>query len=564
MNDQPVPSGRGSLVGRVMLEGRAVQILDVLADPEYTFGAPKIGGGRTMLGVPLLREGLPIGVINLQRKMVRPFTDKQIELVSTFADQAVIAIENVRLFDEVQARTHELQESLEYQTAISDVLNVISRSPSQIQPVLDTIAETAQRLCQAKDAYIFRLSSGRYHLAAVRDATAEQVKFLRENPIAPGRGSITGRVAIECRPVHVVDVLADPEYKLHLQGHRGYRTTLGVPLLRDGVAIGIIVLTHEVVQPFTDKQIELVTTFADQALIAIENARLFEEVQARTREVSEALEQQTATSEVLQVISSSPGELGPVFRAMLENATRICEAKFANLFLYEQNSFRIVAQQNAPPAYAERWRRDPVLVVGENPRNPLARLAATRSIVDIRDLMAEPGYIERDPRFVALVDSAGARTHLLVPMLKENELIGAIAIFRQEVRPFTDKQIALVTSFANQAVIAIENTRLLNELRARTTELARSVEELRALGEVTQAVNSTLDLQTVLDTIVAKAAQISGTEGGAIYVFDEHRREFQLSATFGMSDELIAAFRTCMPKFRQPSVWRPKGTNPAR
>ena len=303
MNNQPVPSGRGSLVGRVMLEGRAVQILDVLADPEYTFGGPKIGGGRTMLGVPLLREGLPIGVINLQRKMVRPFTDKQIELVSTFADQAVIAIENVRLFEAEQARTHELQESLEYQTAISDVLNVISRSPSQIQPVLDTIAETAQRLCQAKDAYIFRLSSGRYHLAAVRDATAEQVKFLRENPIAPGRGSITGRVAIECRPVHVVDVLADPEYKLHLQGHRGYRTTLGVPLLRDGVAIGIIVLTHEVVRPFTDKQIELVTTFADQALIAIENARLFEEVQARTRELSEALEQQTATSEVLQVIS---------------------------------------------------------------------------------------------------------------------------------------------------------------------------------------------------------------------------------------------------------------------
>jgi signal transduction histidine kinase/DNA-binding response OmpR family regulator len=275
----------------------------------------------------------------------------------------------------------------------------------------------------------------------------------------------------------------------------------------------------------------------------LQRKRLHDQVQARTRDLTEALEQQTATSEILKVISSLPGELKPVFQAILENATRICQAKFANLFLYEENSFRIAAQQNAPPAYAERWRRNPVLVIGDSPRNPLARLAATRSVVDISDLMAEPGYIERDPRFVALVESAGARTHLLVPMLKEGALIGAVAIFRQEVRPFTDKQIALVTSFANQAVIAIQNTRLFDEVQARTTQLARSVEELRALGEVSQAVNSTLDLQTVLDTIVAKAAQISGTEAGAIYVLDERCNEFQLSATFGMSEQLIAAVR---------------------
>ena len=455
-------------LGRVAATKQVSHIADMRTLPSYiardpfVVSAVELGGYRTVLAVPMLKDNELIGSINIQRQEVRPFTDKQIELVSTFADQAVIAIENVRLFDEVQARTHELQESLEYQTAISEVLNVISRSPSQIQPVLDTIAETAQRLCQAKNAYIFRLSSGRYHLAAVRDATAEQVKFLRENPIAPGRGSITGRVAIECRPVHVVDVLADPEYKLHLQGHSGYRTTLGVPLLREGVAIGIIVLTHEVVQPFTDKQIELVTTFADQALIAIENARLFEEVQARTRELSETLEQQMATSEVLRVISSSTGELAPVFETILAKATGICEAKFATLNLYDGAVYRNVGFHDVPAAFVETWRDRPIR---PHPGSGLAQVIRTKQVAHIDDLRAQPPYLEGDPAVVALADLGGARTVILVPMLKEDELIGVIAIYRQEVRPFTDKQIELVSNFAKQAVIAIENTRLLTELR---------------------------------------------------------------------------------------------------
>src|SRR5262249_41515389 len=249
---------------------------------------------------------------------------------------------------------------------------------------------------------------------------------------------------------------------------------------REGVAIGILRLTRNEVQPFTDKQIALLKMFADQAVIAIENVRLFDEVQARTRALTESLEQQTATSEVLQVISTSPGELQPVFEAMLANATRLCEAKFANLFLYEKGSFRIVAQQNAPRTYAERWRRNPVLVVDDNPRNPLARLAATRSVVDIVDLMAEEGYVERDPRFVALVESAGARTHLLVPMLKEGELIGAIAIFRQEVPPPTKKESEVVTPFPARGAIETESVRLLNGRRRRRDDGGESVEEQRA------------------------------------------------------------------------------------
>ena len=262
------------------------------------------------------------------------------------------------------------------------------------------------------------------------------------------------------------------------------------------------------------------TTFADQAVIAIENMRLFEAEQQRTRELSESLEQQTATSEVLRVISSSPSDLDPVFQTMLMNAMRLCEAKFGILTLYEGDArFRVVAMHNAPPAFAEHWRGEPVFNVG--PQTASARVAATKEVVHISDYAEEAAYKLRDPGAVSVAELGGARTFLAVPMLKENELVGIIHIYRQEVRPFTDKQIELVKNFAAQAVIAIENTRLLKELRQRTDELGRSVGELRALGEVSQAVNSTLDLETVLSTIVAKAVQLSGTEAGAIYVFDD-------------------------------------------
>ncbi len=294
--------------------------------------------------------------------------------------------------------------------------------------------------------------------------------------------------------------------------------------------------------PFTEKQIELIEIFADQAVIAIENVRLFDEVQARTRELSESLEQQTATAEVLQIISRSPGELEPVFEAVLANAARLCEASYGAMWLREGDAFLAAAFHGSLPATFtehEKWGRGAFFRPG--PDVPLARVAQTGKPLQIADLRKDRSYLKGDnPLTVTSVDVAGVRTLVVVPMIKDNEVVGAIAIYRKEVRPFTDKQIELVTTFADQAVIAIENVRLFDQVQARTQELTQSVEELRALGEVTEAVSSTLDLQTLLDTIVAKATQLSGTEAGAIYVFDEANRHFQLRATYGMTTDMIA------------------------
>src|SRR5215510_3319093 len=287
----------------------------------------------------------------------------------------------------------------------------------------------------------------------------EHEDFLSAHPAGIDRGTAVGRTLVEGKIVHITDVLADPEYT-YLEGQRlgGFRTLLGVPLLREGTPIGVIVVQRKTVRPFTEKQIELITTFADQAVIAIENVRLFDEVQARTRELSEALEQQTATSEVLQVISTSSGELEPVFETMLANAVRICEATFGNMYLCDGEVFRIAAAHNTPTPLLEHRRRVPL----QRPTSAFGRMVRTKEVVHVADLLADP---KREPEIVSGVELGSIRTLLIVPMLKEKDLIGALTIYRQEVRPFNDKQIELVKNFAAQAVIAIENTRLLNELR---------------------------------------------------------------------------------------------------
>jgi GAF domain-containing protein len=513
-----------------------VQEADLKATKAYLAGEPLLVSGvdlagiRTILAVPMVKDNETIGVIAIYRKEVRPFSKRQIELVQNFAAQAVIAIENTRLFSELHQRTDDLSESLQQQTATADVLKVISRSAFDLQTVLDTLTQSAARLCDADMSAMTRDDGSGYRHVTNYGYSPDWVEYNKTIRMQPGRGSVVGRVLLEGKAVQVADVLADPEYTyLEPQKKAGYRTFLGVPLLREAKPIGVLTLARRKIDPFTDKQIELVQTFADQAVIAIENIRLFDEVRQRTEDLSEALEQQTATSEVLKVISSSPGELEPVFQSMLKNATRICEAKFGNLVRFEGGVVRMASTLGTPSALTEFFQRQPQR---PGPLNALTRVIDSRRTLHLADYRADRAYFEREPVAVAGVELGGIRTLLIVPMLKDDELVGAFGIYRQEVQPFTAKQIELVQNFAAQAVIAIENTRLLNELRQRTDDLSESLEQQTAISEILRVISSSpSDVQPVLEAVAERAARIC--EAGVVDVVLAENGMMRVGATFG-------------------------------
>ena len=461
----PLRTGPETILGQVLSRNQAVQIPDLGATRGYAERSPlmvaavELGGVRTYLAVPMFKRNKIIGAVLLYRQEVRPFNDNQVALLTNFASQAAVAIENTRLLSEVR-------ESLERQTATSEVLKVISGSPGDLEPVFNAMLANATRICEATFGTLYMCEGTVFRVVATHSKEIYS-NYLRSNPVVDvreHRGIPLDRLANTKQVVHIPDFRTDQSYlsknarMIAFVERVGVRTILAVPMLKENELVGAILIYRQEVRPFTDKQIELVKNFAAQAVIAIENTRLLNELR-------ESLEQQTATSEVLSVISSSPGELEPVFQAMLENATRICEAKVGNLFLREGNNFRAVAVHGESD-YAEGFRRDPLALISENPGSPLDRIAKTKQVIHIADLRDDQSYRDGNPRIVSLVETAGARTHIVIPMLKEGDLIGAIVIYRQEVRPFSDKQIKLLTNFAAQAVIAIENTRLLNELRS--------------------------------------------------------------------------------------------------
>jgi GAF domain-containing protein/DNA-binding response OmpR family regulator len=533
IDQHPIAPGRGSGAGRAALERRAVHIVDVQADPEFTWGVREIAPIRTVLAVPMLRANELLGVIAVNRHVVRAFTDNQIALMQTFADQAAIAIENARLLGELQARNDDLTESLEQQTATAEILRVISRSPTDIQPVLDTVAESAARLCEAQDASIFRRDGDRLLLVARHGS----IPFgaVGATAVALVTGTVNGRSVLQARTIQVADLQAEAaEYPegVEIARQHGHRTTLSVPLVREGVAIGSISLRRTIVKPFSERRIALLQTFADQAVIAIENVRLFTELQSRNGELRVALEQQTATSELLKVIGRSTFDLQPVFETLVENAARLCEAQRAFVHRFDGRVLRIVATHNVPPEVRAFIERNPI---APGRHSVAARAALERHSVHVHDARADP-----ELTYGAGNVTAAIRSMLAVPMLRASELLGVIMIYRHEVRPFTDGQIALMETFADQAAIAIENARLVTELQARTGELTRSVQELRALGEVSQALSSTLDLETVLNTIVARASQLAGTASCTVYEYDERTEQLVFRATHELAAEVVA------------------------
>src|SRR5262245_38447040 len=485
--------------GRAFLDRNVVHVPDLQAATEFAASTARQRGAGSQLAVPLLREHEAIGVIGLARDTAGPFSPQQIGLLQAFADQAVIAIENVRLFNETK-------EALEQRAAASDILRVISTSPTDVQPVFEAIVASAARLCDAVDGTIFQVDGDKLVLAAHKGPIRSQpVGPL--SALTPGRPS--ARAVLESRTIHVVDLQAEvdeyPEGSALARSH-DFRTVLSVPLIRAAAAIGVIAIRRTEARPFTERQTELLKTFADQAVIAIENVRLFKELQTRNSELTEALEQQTATSEILRVISSSPTDVRPIFDTIVRNARRLCGADSAGVLTYDGKLLHIEALDNDDPERANALRR--VYPRPANRGHATGRAILLERPVQIPDVLKDPEYA------LPLVRDAGIRSVLAVPMIRAGTPIGAIAVQMWVTpRPYSNEQIALLSTFANQAVIAIENVRLFTELEERNRDLTQSLERQTATSELLKVIGrSTFELKPVFDTLAENAVRLCAAE----------------------------------------------------
>jgi GAF domain-containing protein len=544
----PYRPGEHTGLGRLLRTKQLVHIPDLTAGQAYIDRDPlrlatiEILKARSFLAVPMLKGEDVLGAIVIYRQELQPFTEKQIKLVQTFANQAVIAVANMQLVDQLRQRTGELTDALEQQTGTAEVLKVISSSHGNLAPVFDAILVNAARICGATLANLIVAEGGDLKMAAMYGAPQPFGESMLRDAAVPSFGPGATVIATQ-QPLHVEDLSGDPRFAaIRLVKLAKARTTLGVPMIKHGRAIGAVLIYRQEVRPFTDKQIALLQNFAAQAVIAIENARLLNELRWRTDDLSKALEQQTATAQLLEIINSSGADLAPVFDTLLEKAVKLCEAQFGNLFLFEDGQFRVAAMYGATSAYADA-RHVPILLTELHPDVPLARVARTKALVEIADSREDPSYLARDPRFVELVEFAGARSMVIVPMLKDGRLIGAIPIYRKEVRPFSERQIALVSNFAAQAVIAIENARLLKQLR-------ESLEQQTAASEVLEVIASaTGELAPVFKAVLANAAHLCDAAYGALWL-----REGDAFRTAALHGNLPSSY---VEQWRSGTLFRP-------
>jgi two-component system, NtrC family, sensor kinase len=514
----PIASDEAGLAARAVRERRPQHVTDMQSDPGLPAAvhlASEAVGQRAAVAVPMFREGEPVGALTVSRREAREFSAKELALLQTFAAQAVIAIENVRLFRELQARNRELTESLEQQTATSEILRVISSSPTNLEPVMDAVTRNARKLARADHALIGEASEGR-----IRWLATSGCPLVSEGPPI-SRQLPSGRAILDCQTTQVEDVTeltedfpgvrrAYPEF--------GVRTILATPLVREGLAIGVLLVRRTTMRSFTGKEIELLRTFADQAVIAIENVRLFTELQARNRELTESLEQQTATAEILRVISTSPTNLEPVLDAVVKSAARFCGAPDASVFRLDGEALRAVAHHG--PVSQPTGFLVPVVRGSVAGRSLLERQA-----VGVTDLQVET---EEFPEGSALARQTGQRATLGVPLLREGVPIGVILLRRAEAVPFTDKQIARLQTFADQAVIAIENVRLFTELQDKNRALAEAhahvteaLEQQTATAEILRVISSSpTDVQPTFDAIAASATRLCEALQGSVFRFD--------------------------------------------